>query len=588
MIRRARLTAPVCPLPAQRGEGKGEGPAVLWRALLLAAIAAGCSSPRDASVERRAAPLVWGGERKLLANDAAELDQFGWSVALASDRALVGAIGESGGRGAAYTFVTNGDGWFEEQKLVASDGVELDKFGSSVALGTDRVIVGAYGASSFRGAAYVFVKNGSSWTEEQKLVASDGAAGENFGWSVSLAGDRALIGAHGSSAARGAAYVFARSGGAWTEEQKLVASDGAADDDLGWSVSLAGAGDRALLGAPGSDGTRGAAYVVGRSGGAWTEEQKLVANDGVAFDNFGNAVALAGDRALVGAFWADEFRGAVYAFVNSGDAWTAEQKLVASDGAAGRFGNSLSLTTDRALIGAFAREDGRGAAYLFSRSDGNSWAEEESLVPSDGQADLFAWSVSLAADRALVGAIYNDQLRGAVYLYSRGGEDRDAGSADAGDSDGGPIEAGPPGPGTCARADDCTSGHCEDAICCDRTCSPSERCRADLKVSGEDGVCGPARAAALGALCKFDVQCTSGHCSGTDGVCTEAPGAPDAACTSDDACVDASGGNPPGDGDGDGCGCGTASSPAHGPHAWCGVALVSLLLRRPRRVRHHP
>ena len=212
--------------------------------------------------------------------------------------------------------------------------------------------MGAYGADSSRGAAYVFVKSGNSWTEEQKLVASDGAAGENFGYSVSLAGDRALVGAYGSGAARGAAYVFVRNGSAWTEEQKLVASDGAADDAFGWSVSLAG--DRALVGAPGNDGDRGAAYVFVRSGSAWTEEQKLVANDGVAFDNFGNAVSLAGDRALVGAYWNDDFRGAAYVFVKSGSSWTAEQKLVASDGAASRFGNAVSLAGDRALIGAFA------------------------------------------------------------------------------------------------------------------------------------------------------------------------------------------------------------------------------------------
>ena len=124
------------------------------------------------------AALVWGGEQKLLASDAAELDQFGCSVSLANDRALVGAYGESDGRGAAYVFVKSGDAWIEEQKLVASDGAEADKFGSSVSLGADRILVGAYGADASRGAAYVFVKSGNSWSEEQKLVASDGAAGE--------------------------------------------------------------------------------------------------------------------------------------------------------------------------------------------------------------------------------------------------------------------------------------------------------------------------------------------------------------------------------------------------------------------------
>ena len=340
------------------------------------------------------------------------------------------------------------------------------------------------------------------------------------------------------------------------------------------------------MGAPGDDGARGAAYVFVRSGSAWTEEQELVANDGAAFDNFGNAVSLAGDRALVGAYWNDEFRGAAYVFVNSGSTWTAEQKLVAGDGAASRFGNAVSLAGDRALIGAFAHDDGRGAAYVFSRSgDINTWTAEQRLVASDGQADLFAWSVSLAADRALVGAIYNDQLRGAAHLFSLGVENRDAGSADSDvGQDGGPIEAGMPG--SCIRGDECTSGHCEDGICCDRTCAANERCRAELKVSGEDGVCGPAKAAAPGAPCRFDVQCTSGHCSGPDGVCADADAVPDGACTSGDACV--SGAEPSVPGDGGGCGC-RAGSPPASRHAWLGVVLVLLLLRRGlrRSVRRH-
>ena len=450
MIGGGRVIATVCPRPAKRGEGKGEGPSAVGLSpvrgarrrsvfVTLAVVAAACTGTRGSSLDRRVAPLVWGGEQKLLASDAAELDQFGWSVSLASDRALVGAFGESDGRGAAYVFVKNRDAWIEEQKLVASDGAALDKFGSSVSLGTDRILVGAYGAASFRGAAYVFVKSGNSWTEEQKLGASDGAAGENFGYAVSLAGDRALVGAYGSGAARGAAYVFVRGGNAWTEEEKLVASDGAADDAFGWSVALKtdGAGERAVLGAPGNDGARGAAYVFARSGNAWSEEQKLVANDGAAFDNFGNTVSLAGVRALVGAYWNDDFRGAAYVFVKSASSWTAEQKLVASDGAASRFGNAVSLSGDRALIGAFAHDNGRGAATVFSRNgDGDSWTEEQRLVASDGQADLFAWSVSLAADRALVGAIYNDQLRGAAYTFSLGVANRDASTADADGQDG--------------------------------------------------------------------------------------------------------------------------------------------------------
>src|SRR5262245_13065477 len=164
---------------------------------------------------------MWGGEQRIVANDAAELDEFGWSVALTADNALIGAYGESDARGAAYVFTRSGNAWTETQKLVASDGVALDRFGWSVALDGDRALVGAaYARDSQRGAAYVFVKSGGRWVEEQKLVASDGATNDQFGWSVALAGDRAVIGAYGRDAGRGAAYVFVRSGGGvnpWAE-----------------------------------------------------------------------------------------------------------------------------------------------------------------------------------------------------------------------------------------------------------------------------------------------------------------------------------------------------------------------------------
>ena len=232
---------------------------------------------------------------------------------------------------------------------------------------------------------------------------------------------------------------------------------------------------------------------------------------------------------LVGAYWNDDFRGAAYIYVRSASApeaaWTQEQKLVASDGAGGDGSAALCRwPRDRALIGAA----GIGAAYVFARNSG-PWTEEQRLVPSDVRSmDLFGWSVALAADRALVGASYTDQLRGAAFVYSLGVETGDAGAADSG-PDAGPIDTGGTQPGACTRGDDCASGHCEDGICCDRTCAASERCRAELKVSGEDGVCGPARAAAVGAPCRFDVQCTSGRCrgGGDSGVCAQPDPVPD-------------------------------------------------------------
>jgi hypothetical protein len=389
--------------------------------LALVVAIGGCGEPRDAELAppELAPPLEWGSEQRLEAGDAAERDQLGYAASLGVDRAVLGAYGDDGNRGAAYVFVRNGDSFTEEQKLVASVGAENDQLGFAVSLGTDQALIGAPGSNASRGRALVFADDGTSFCEEQELVASDGGEGAYFGWSVSLHEGRALVGAYGSDTARGAAYVFAESDGSFIEEQKLVASDAAVGDQLGYSVSLGD--DRILVGAPLHDGSRGAAYVFVRSGSSWAEEQKLVANDAVEFDLFGVSVALFGDRALVGAYFDEERLGAAYLFVRSESSWTEEQKLVASDGVAGdRFGNAVSLGDGRALIGAYAKNGGHGAAYVFLLGDG-LWTEEAKLVASDGiNNDLFGWSVSLARERALLGANYDDNLRGAAYVFRAG------------------------------------------------------------------------------------------------------------------------------------------------------------------------
>jgi MYXO-CTERM domain-containing protein len=522
-----------------------------WKPLgvgALAVVAAGCAGPRGSSLDQQGVeelvnPVV-GGEQRLEASDAAEFDQFGYSVSLASDHALLGAYGEDFYRGAVYVFVQSGSAWSEEQKLVASDAGEGDDFGWSVSLGADRALIGAYADDSYRGAAYVFVQSSSAWSEEQKLVASDGADSDDFGWSVALAGDRALVGAPGSDTSRGAAYVLVRSGSFWSEEQKLIASDGAEGDQLGYSVSLAG--DRALVGAPGSDTSRGAAYVFVRSSGSWTLEQKLVASDGAESDQLGVSVSLGADRALLGAYWDDSLRGAAYVFVRSSGSWTEEQKLVASDGAEGhRFGNSTSLGADRALIGAYGNNYARGAAYAFVRS-GGSWTEGQKLVASDGaDNDLFGWSVSLADDRALAGAHYDDNLRGAAYVFSLGLTNGDPCSADAA----------------------CEGGFCADGVCCDTACGGTcEACTAALKGDEEDGTCGYV---AAGLNPPRSSSNPTADC------------APGARCTASGECASAPGSSAPADGAG--CACRAGGSPGQAPGFWVGGTLALLLLRRRRR-----
>ncbi len=326
----------------------------------------------------------------------------------------------------------------------ASDGVALDYFGISVAISGDYAIVGAYGddieANARQGSAYVFVRSGSSWIQQQKITASDGAVDDFFGWSVAISGDYAIVGAYrddiGANPDQGSAYVFVRGGGTWTQQQKLTANDGAASDFFGDIVAISG--NYAIAGAPndniGADNNQGSAYVFVRSGSSWTQQQKLTASDGAAEDFFGRSVAISGDYAIVGANSDDNGtnsgQGSAYVFVRGGGTWTQQQKITASDGAASDFfGSSVAISGDYAIVGASSDDIGadadQGSAYVFVRS-GSSWTQQARLIANDGAAsDFFGYSVAISGDYAIVGA-YNDAIgannaQGSAYVFVRNG-----------------------------------------------------------------------------------------------------------------------------------------------------------------------
>jgi hypothetical protein len=225
-------------------------------------------------------------------------------VSLSGDLALVGDPNNNNTRGAVYVFSFNGITWKQQAKLVASDAAENDYFGSSVSLSDGRAVVGApKHLSSETGAVYVFIRDGATWTQEAKLAASDGVAGDGFGSNVALSGDRVLAGAQFATTQfeqAGAAYVFAFDGTAWNQQAKLIATRGMANDLFGCSVSLLG--DHALVGAfGGNSNNAGAAYLFTFDGTTWNQQAKLIASDGAAFDSFGSAVSLSTNRGLVGA-----------------------------------------------------------------------------------------------------------------------------------------------------------------------------------------------------------------------------------------------------------------------------------------------
>ena len=287
--------------------------------------------------------------------------------------------------GAVYAFVRTGGSWAQQAKLTdtVSADAEFDELGYSVALDGETALIGApfrHGALG-HGAAWVFTRVGgswSAWTAQPVLTAADGASGDRFGYTVALSGDTALIGAPRHSVfgtyQAGAAYAFVRTGGSWAQQAKLTAADGAYEDQFGSSVALSG--DAALIGSPYRDSLgeadAGAAYAFARSGGTWTEQQALIAGDREnPDDRLGSAVALSGDTALVGApGWDSELAagaGAAYFFARCGSSWMAEDQQIAADAAGDdRFGAAVALSGSRALVGAPGHDTGRptGAAYV--------------------------------------------------------------------------------------------------------------------------------------------------------------------------------------------------------------------------------
>lgn len=308
-------------------------------------------------------------QAKLTASDAEDWALFGESVAVDGDTAIIGTDVDD-----AYVF-TRSDGTWTQQRKFTGAALQDDEFGQWVALDGDTALVGApldNGDGTDRGAAYVFTRSGGSWTQQTKLTASDAHDNDLFGNVVALDGDTALVGApadDGPGTDRGAAYVFTRSGDSWTEQAKLTASDGENGDELGSSVALDG--DTALVGAWREDGSgtdRGAAYVFTRRDGTWAEQAMLTAADPADYANFGLSAALDGERAVIGN---DSIRwGAAYAFVRKGTGWSQQAKLTAGNGEKGDgFGSAVALDGGTVLIGAPEQDDGgteRGVAYAYT------------------------------------------------------------------------------------------------------------------------------------------------------------------------------------------------------------------------------
>ena len=381
----------------------------------------------------------------------------------------------------------------QQAYLKASNTEANDYFGYSVAISGDTVVIGAPFEDSNAtgvggnqadnsalnsGAAYVFTRSGTTWTQQAYLKASNTGAGDEFGFTVAVSGDTVVVGAFAeasnatgvggtqtdnSLAYSGAAYVFTRSGAAWTQQAYLKASNTGANDDFGYSVAVSGS--TVVVGALGEaskatgvGGTQtdnslaqsGAVYVFTRSVTTWAQQAYLKASNTGASDKFGITVAVAGDTVLVGAPYEDSSAsdsGASYVFSRNGTTWTQQATLKASNaGANDLFGKSVAVSGETAVVGAYQEDSNAigvggsqsnnsavdsGAAYVFTRSV-TTWTQQAYLKASNtGGGDQFGDSVAVSGDTVVVGAGHEDSNAaetdnsasdsGAAYVFARSG-----------------------------------------------------------------------------------------------------------------------------------------------------------------------
>jgi hypothetical protein len=363
-------------------------------------------------------------EQKIHASDYPSNSSFGFSLSVSGDYAIIGMpyIHTSEGQlpGAAYIFHRSGDNWTQQAKLTPTGGLEWEVFGYSVSISGDYAVVGApiTFSESDTGAAYVFHRSGDSWIQQTRLKSlSTSGHLDFFGFSVSISGDYVVVGAAYDSDEvyeAGAAHIFCRSGTSWVKTAKLTASDAEEEDELGYSVSISG--DYAIVGAAGSR----SAYIFERSGDSWTQQARVTSSDAGKGEAFGYSVSISGEYAIIGApyYYLENDKGAAYIFNRSGGIWTQQAKLKASDQAAyDSFGYDVSISGDYAIIGCPYDDNvggkGAGSAYIFQRF-GTNWTQQVKLRASDTMpSEKFGKAVSISGDYSVVGNHGN----AAVYLY---------------------------------------------------------------------------------------------------------------------------------------------------------------------------
>ncbi len=425
-------------------------------------------------------------------NGVSDYYNFGWSVAVSGDTLVVGAYREASNAtgvngdetdnsivsaGAAYVFTRANGIWSQQAYLKASNSERSDQFGYSVAISGNTIVVGARSEDSdatgvngdetnnlnqTSGAAYVFTRSNGIWSQQAYLKASNTRALDFFGFSVAISGDSIVVGSirEDSDATgvngdednelagnSGAAYVFTRSNGTWTQQAYLKASNTGTNDEFGLSVAISadtlvvGAyqEDSNAIGVNGDEGNNlypyaGAAYVFARTDTTWSQQAYLKASNTEVLDRFGYSVAISEDTVVVGAYGEDsdavgvngddandnsEGSGAVYVFTRAGTEWSQQAYLKASNNDAGdNFGFSVAISDEEIVVGANFEESNAtgvngdennnltsnsGAAYIFTRS-ASVWDQQAYLKASNtGASDYYGRSVAISAGTVIVG-----------------------------------------------------------------------------------------------------------------------------------------------------------------------------------------
>lgn len=391
---------------------------------------------------------IYTQDAKLLASDGAASDWFGYSVAMSNngEYTAVCAYGDDvngSNSGSAYIFFNDGNSWTEQTKISPANGVASQSFGFSLALSENGnyLICGARNPTS-NGSAYIYKRTGTNWNLEQEVFASDGLPNDCFGEAVAIddAGETIVISSpnrddNGTNS--GAAYIFSRSGTTWTQTKKLLPSDGASEDQFGlWTIGMSGDGNYTIIGSHRNDDdgeNSGSAYIFFKDGGNWTEEVKLTASNAEADDQFGFSCSLDedGNYAVIGARFGNGNvvnSGAVYAFARSGTTWNETAIISASDAATfDSFGQALDINSsgNRIIVGAPDEDSpsmSSGAAYTFTRS-GTMWTQQQKLISDEPTFFDFygsAVSISPVGDFFIAGVNGDDDLgnsSGSAYVY---------------------------------------------------------------------------------------------------------------------------------------------------------------------------